>query len=244
VRINLKIFPRKERLTIPLNYNYHIQGFIYNNISPPLARFLHDRGFSFEKRSFKMFTFSKLYGKYRIHNGCITFSCPIELIISSPLNKFVEELANFMLKKEALNICGEDILIEEIKVCPEPEIRDEIKIRMLTPAVNYSTLMTKDGRKKTYYYSPYEEEFVDLTDKNLRKKYEAFCGKKPRARKLKIKVIGKPKEKILKYRDNIIKGYIGKFILNGNRKLLKLGYDTGIGSKNSQGFGMFEVLND
>ncbi|RKX92249.1 MAG: CRISPR-associated endoribonuclease Cas6, partial [Spirochaetes bacterium] len=40
----------------------------------------------------------------------------------------------------------------------------------------------------------------------------------------------------------IIKGWTGTFVLNGNRKILKLAYYTGLGSKNSQGFGMFEVV--
>jgi len=104
--------------------------------------------------------------------------------------------------------------------------------------------LTGEGKKKTYYYSPYEEEFTDLIDRNLRKKFEAFRGKRPRARKMKIETMGRPKEKVVKYRDNIIKCWMGYFILKGNRRLLKLAYDGGIGSKNSQGFGMFEVIHD
>ena len=47
-----------------------------------------------------------------------------------------------------------------------------------------------------------------------------------------------------KYRGTIIKGWMGRFVLNGNKKLLKLGYDCGIGAKNSQGFWMVELLNE
>ena len=147
-----------------------------------------------------MFTFSKLYGRYRIYNGTISFFPPVELIISSLLDRFVKELANSMLKKSDLHLCGESISIEEIKIHQKPEIRDKVKVRMFSPVVVYSTLMTKESKKKTYYYSPYEEEFVDLIDKNLRKKYKAFYEKEPRARKLKIGLMGKPKEKVLKYR--------------------------------------------
>ena len=48
----------------------------------------------------------------------------------------------------------------------------------------------------------------------------------------------------MKYRETVIKGWMGRFVLKGNRKLLKLGYECGIGSKNSQGFGMVEVVDD
>lgn len=71
-----------------------------------------------------------------------------------------------------------------------------------------------------------------------------FFGKPARARKLKMELIKRPVEKIVKYRETVIKGWMGRFVLKGNRKLLKLGYECGIGSKNSQGFGMVEVVDD
>lgn len=241
MRIKLKISSKKDRIVLPLYYNYYLQSFLYANISPELASFLHDKGFKYEKRSFKMFTFSKLIGRYEIKNGMITFTTPVKFIISSPLDRFVSELANTMLSSSKLKLCGEDINIEEMEVLGKPEIKSRMEIRMITPLVAYSTLITPEGRKKTYYYNPLEPEFAELIDRNLRKKYEAFYGKKPRARKTSIKPIVF-NERILKYRDNVIKGYTGKFIIDGNRKLIELAYDCGLGSKNSQGFGMFDPL--
>jgi len=234
--------PDNKELLLPIHYNYHIQSFLYKNISPELGKFLHDYGFILEKRKFKMFTFSRLHGKYHMLGNKIKFFPPFYLTISSPLNRFISELGNTLLKTDNLKLVKNKIRIESIRVHPEPEIKSEIKIKMISPVVVYSTLITKDGKKKTYYYSPYEREFSELIDKNLRKKYDALHRKKPRAKKLEIKPLGRTKEKIIKYRDTIIKGWLGTFLLNGNKKLLKLAYDTGLGSKNSQGFGMFEVL--
>jgi len=244
VRISLKISSNKERIVLPLDYNYHVQSFLYNNVSPELASFLHDRGFLYGQRSFKMFTFSRLLGKYEMRRAenAITFSMPLTLIISSPMDRFVSELANSMLKKGDLKLCGENIFVEEIAVLQEPEIESRMGIRVMTPLVMYSTLLTPGGRKKTYYYNPLEPEFTELIDRNLRKKHEAFYGKEPRARKLSLKPEGRFSERIIKYRDNIIKGYTGDFTIEGNKKLLKLAYDCGLGSKNSQGFGMFYIL--
>ena len=59
-----------------------------------------------------------------------------------------------------------------------------------------------------------------------------------------MKPIKRPVEKIVKYREMVIKGWMGRLVLKGNRKLFKLGYECGIGSKNSQGFGMVEVVDD
>ncbi len=241
MRLTLEFNCDKE-IILPIQYNYHIQGFIYSHISPELGKFLHDHGFLFEKRKFKMFTFSRLEGKYKIMKDVIKFFPPFYLTISSPVDRFISEIGNKLLSNNNLELLNNRVYVSSIKVHPEPKIKDEIRIVTLSPIVVYSTLIKKDGKKKTYYYSPYEEEFVDLIDNNMRKKYEALYRKKIRARKTKIEVIGKPKEKVVKYRDTIIKGWMGKFILNGNRNLFKFAYDTGLGSKNSQGFGMFEVI--
>ena len=243
MRMELRISSAKERIVLPLDYNYHLQGFLYSSVSPELASFLHGMGFEYEKMSFKMFTFSKLMGRYEIRNGAIAFTMPVRLVISSPLERFVSELANTMLTSKGLKLCGEDIAVEEISVLERPEIEGSMRIRMMTPLVAYSTLLTPDGGKKTYYYNPSEPEFTEQTDGNLRKKYEAFYGRAPRARKLSLKPLGRPEERIVRYRDNVIKGYTGTFLIDGNRRLLELAYDCGLGSKNSQGFGMFDVLH-
>ena len=241
MRLTLE-FGFNNEIILPIHYNYHIQSFLYHHISPELSKFLHDKGYQFGKRYFKMFTFSKLYGKYKITEGKIRFYPPIYLTIASPIDRFISELGNTLLKNDDLELVGNKIYVNSIKVHPEPEIKSEITIRMLSPVVVYSTLLTMEGKKKTYYYSPFEEEFSNLIDGNLRRKYEAFNGRKPRARKIIIKPLKGVDERILKYQDTIIRGWIGKFKIEGNKKLLKLAYDTGIGSKNSQGFGMFEVI--
>lgn len=54
-------------LELPINYNKILQGFIYRNImDKDLAQFIHDKGFSYEKRKYKMFTFSRLQGDFTI----------------------------------------------------------------------------------------------------------------------------------------------------------------------------------
>jgi len=242
MRIELRISSSRERIVLPLHYNYYLQGFLYNSISPELASFLHDRGFEYEKRSFRMFTFSKLMGRYEIREGTITFTMPVRLVISSPLDRFVSELANTMLTSKSLRLCGEDIAVEEISVLERPEMDGRMRIRMMTPLVAYSTLLKPEGRKKTYYYNPLEPEFAEIIDRNMRKKYQAFYGNAPRARKLSLKP-ERFSERVVKYRDNVIRGYEGTFLAEGNRRILELAYDCGLGSKNSQGFGMFEVLH-
>jgi len=240
MRISLELYSEKK-LLLPVHYNYIIQGFIYKNITDSLRKFLHNKGFMFEKRSFKMFTFSRLQGKYELLYDKLSFLPPVYLTISSPYDKFLNELANSMLKKNNLSINGSEIIIKSIKVHMSNKFKNKMEIVTLTPIVVYSTLIKKNGSKKTYYYSPYEDEFSELISKNLEKKFSAFYGEKLTGGNLNLEVIRKPKEKIVKYKGTIIKGWMGEFKIKGNKKIIKLGYDCGIGCKNSQGFGMIEV---
>jgi len=57
-----------------------------------------------------------------------------------------------------------------------------------------------------------------------------------------IEPISKTKLSVVKYKDFVIKGYSGKFIMKGPVPLLQMGIGTGLGSKNSQGFGCVEVI--
>ena len=51
------------------------------------------------------------------------------------------------------------------------------------------------------------------------------------------------KDKYLtKYKGYIIEGYKGIYRLQGGKEELNFLYNCGIGAKNSQGFGMFEVI--
>jgi len=131
--------------------------------------------------------------------------------------------------------------IVDISIHKKPVFSRKQKIYFLTPVTVYTTLFSKSGKKKTYYYSPFESEFAELITKNLFKKYEAFYKKHPRG-SFSIKPAGGLREKILKYKNFIIKGWIGKFEIKGTPKLLYFAYDAGLGAKNSQGFGMFEVV--
>ncbi|MBX6764787.1 MAG: CRISPR-associated endoribonuclease Cas6, partial [Rubrobacteraceae bacterium] len=49
-------------------------------------------------------------------------------------------------------------------------------------------------------------------------------------------------QKVLRFKGTVVKGWMGLYELRMPRPYLQLAYDTGLGSKNSAGFGMFEVI--
>ncbi|MEM3009977.1 MAG: CRISPR-associated endoribonuclease Cas6 [Candidatus Nitrosocaldaceae archaeon] len=80
-------------------------------------------------------------------------------------------ISNSLLHKKEVQIEINKVYVESIEFLQEPTIISNTVIYTHSPIVVYSTLFTKDNRKKTYYYSPYEEEFSDLITKNLIKKF-------------------------------------------------------------------------
>lgn len=235
--------PEQGRIVLPTNYNYLIQAAIYRSISRELAAFLHDKGFLLGKRRFKMFTFSRLEGRCLLDKKSrqFVYDGDLTLHISSPIEKFVEDLANTIVKGGFM-VLGEYVLrVVDLAFPAMPTIKNgQLRIRMLSPLTVYSTLVTPDGRKKTYYFSPYEKEFSVLVNSNAKKKHYLLTSKNIKS-DIKIKPL-RVKEVITLYKDTVVRGWMGYFLLSGPKALIMTTYETGLGAKNSQGFGMFEVV--
>jgi len=241
IKITLEEINQKD-IILPIHYNYLIQSFIYNNISRELADFLHNKGFEHGKRKFKMFVFSRVFSeKIKIHEDKIKFGNKVYFFISSPLKEFLSQFAEHLIKRSEFKIFNNNLILREVFVLPIIEPESKIKIKMLSPLTVYSTFL-KNKKKKTYYYSPYEKEFEVLIKENLKKKYESFYKEK-RNFDFKIKPlrVNKNSEKIIIYKGTVIKGWLGTYEIESEKDIIKFAYDTGLGSKNSQGFGMFEI---
>lgn len=233
---------KNEGIKLPIHYNYLIQSFIYKNITKELADFLHDQGFEYKKRKFKMFVFSRIFSKkFEISKNELIFNKEIHFLISSPLNDFILKFAENLLKKPKFEIYKNSLILKGIEVLPFISPKDKEKIKMLSPLTCYSTLYKKD-KKKTYYYSPFEKEFEILVRENLRKKFEAFYKENLKFDfKIRPLNVNKNCEKIINYKGTVIKGWLGTYEIESHPEIIKFAYDTGLGSKNSQGFGMFEI---
>ncbi|MBS3971329.1 MAG: CRISPR-associated endoribonuclease Cas6 [Clostridia bacterium] len=242
--MHIKIFIKSETpVKLPIHYNHIIQAMIYNNISPELARFLHDRGFLFEKRVFKLFTFSRLLGEFMLdkNSGQIVFANNLALYISSPINEFCNQLGNYLLLNEKILLYNNNVTIEKLEI-DHQRIEDEIiDLKVLSPITVYSTMKKGDGTIYTCYFEPGEKEFEQQLDNNLRKKYYVFHGKEAPQDPVRMTNIRSIKKHIIRYKDFTVKGYTCKFNLTGPRELLQIAVDAGVGSKNSQGFGCIKL---
>lgn len=230
-----------EPLVLPINYNHIIQAVIYRTLSvmPDYIDFLHNRGYSSGHRQYKMFQFSQLKGKYRIKEKNIIFYSFIELEIRSPEPLLIQLLDG------GFRYCGitfgqKSYKNIRTKINDFTVEKDELIVKTVTPIVVYSTDSTT---KYTVYYSPEDIEFYEEIQNNAYRKYQAYYGVEPDSY-VEIKKASDmtAKKLVTKYQGSYIEAWYGNFILFGKRKYLDFLYQTGLGSKNSQGFGMFNII--
>ena len=236
----------REKIVLPLGFNEILQWFVYSSIKD---EWLHSVGFEFNKRSFKLFTFSSILqkGRYLKEKSLFIFPRRISFIVASPVDWILEKLASGSIQRDNIDMWHNNVYLTEISVLKPHKVESNtILVRALTPIEVHSTFETLNG-KKTHYYTPFESEFSSLINQNAKKKWSAFFKKEPPS-EIKIEPKGFNKEKIVRFGTNeryvIVKGWMGNFSLYGEPELLKFILDAGIGSRNSQGFGLTEVMNE
>lgn len=242
--VTFQSIDKKDEIVLPIHYNHMIQAMIYSQLDEEVAEFLHEEGFRKEKRTYKLFTFSRLLGNFDLDkkNGLIKFNGPVKLIISSPYSEFSNSIGNSILSTRVIRLGNNKLEAKELTVERETVDNEEITVETMSPVTAYSTLYRKDGKKFTYYFNPQEEEFSEIISNNLKNKYKAFYLKEPPVEDAVIEPIGENKMSIIKYKGFIIKGYMGRFYMKGPKILLQMGVEAGIGSKNSQGLGCVKII--
>lgn len=258
MRVKLTLTQTKRQTSIPINYNYHLTSLIYDVLSRSskyYSEFLHDRGYRYnDSKKFKLFTYSQLrFPEIKVRKDqIISNSREVFFHISSPVNEFVEHLANGLLQEGEINIARSKFRTTTVEILEQPKFSKEraIKFICLSPLVS-STMKEKDGELRTYYYRHDDPELADNLQDNLAKKYQLVHGNELDGGDLDFEIdfdrdyIKKKNGKITKlvdFKGTKIKGIFAPFEVKAPRELIEIGYEAGFGGKGSMGFGMVEVV--
>ena len=250
MRICLKLESPAGSITMPVHYNHLVQAMIYRSLDEALARWLHEEGFHYGKRRFKLFTFSRLLSRQRrmdFKGRTITFTGPVLLKVGAMETDILESLAVYLVRFGEAQLNGQTCRFTSVEVEMPVEAEGPVLVRALSPITIYSTLFDAAGKKKTYYYNPWEGEFSQKILENLHRKALAYYGEDEKLPPLdgayiKPVRVSKRNEAIINFKGFWIKGWTGLYELNLPEPYFTLAYNAGLGSKNSQGFGMVEVV--
>ncbi|MBX5467903.1 MAG: CRISPR-associated endoribonuclease Cas6 [Firmicutes bacterium] len=245
MRALLQLRPLTGALRLPIHHQHLLQAAAYHLFSPAVARYLHDRGFAVNQKTFRLFTFSRLEGPYRLEAQSVSFRGALRWTISSPLDLVVSDVANVLLREAEVRLGSNRLMVESITVQRPVVEAEHLVVRTLSPITVHQTVWRPDGRPYQLHLHPKDRHFQTLVAENLWQKYQAVHGWAiPTEKPLTIEPVGTAREHILLYKGGVIKGYTGRFYLTGPLPLLQLAIDAGVGSRNAQGFGLVEMVGE
>jgi CRISPR-associated endoribonuclease Cas6 len=144
--------------------------------------------------------------------------------------------------------------VNSIEKLPEPEWKPTMTFRTESPII-ISKKETETSRNAKYL-SPEEPGYGELLIKNLLTKYMAVMKQQngisqsitfgnPAGTNFTLK--GKPRSKVIKIKvgtpeETSLKGYLFDFEITAPVELIKMGFNSGFGEKNSLGFGSGEMI--
>jgi len=250
MRLRISLSGGGRSLQVPVQYNHLLQGLIYTNLDRALSEWLHEKGHAYGERRFKLFTFSRLFGKCEAKNGRVRFDGPVHFYLGAVDSEVLGSFAEHLLTSPTVRLGSSRCRVSEVGVEPEPEVdsKKPVIVRSLAPITAYSTLMTPDGRKKTYFYAPQEGEWSESLVSNIARKAKALgwstdVDEDLQGAYVKPRKVGKTDQQILNFKGFWIKGWTGLYEVQLPEPYFRLAYDAGFGAKNAQGFGMIAVVN-
>lgn len=238
-------FKNDNNLAFDLSYQHKIQSMIYKCLDEHLSKSLHEQD---DKRNYKFFTFSKLMSDegYVVKDNKLFFKGDsIKLKVASLNDNFITSLCNGLLTKPVY-IGRQQINVQSIKkiILDNNCITDNLIIYSLSPVIVKSTLYDKTGKPEVYYYSPFEHKWQLKVFENLQRKYYKYYNKHIDISNFKFYCLKASKCKVLKYKDVFYKGYdVVLKCENIPKDIIIFMLHTGIGEKNSQGFGFIDIKN-
>ncbi|MEG2769453.1 MAG: CRISPR-associated endoribonuclease Cas6 [Oscillospiraceae bacterium] len=239
IKIKLQAQPQCR---VPICYQYAVQSMLYTLLqeNPQYSAFLHDEGHG-SYRLFKMFTFGRLTGRGYIRQKEIFFTENIFLEIRSCDIQFIETLLAALPTGKTLKIANAYATVLSAEVAEKTVDFDTLKISVPSGIAVYHTV----GNQRSFINCT-ASEFPRMIQQNFAAKWQAFYGSQPTGNialtPLKVDV---EKDKIVtKIKGNYVTAWRGIYQLCGAKEHLQFLYDTGLGSKNAQGFGMFEILSE
>lgn len=169
MRLEVRLEPERPGI-LPLHYRESLQALIYRHLPYSVGQPLHDGQYWPSERPLKLFVFSQLQGAVRYHPGRgVEVTGPVWFRFASPDRALALGLATGLLHFGQVRLAALDFAVREIATLALPEIGETVVVRALSPITVYRTL-TVEGRRRTQYYNPLNEEFGQLIEANLVRK--------------------------------------------------------------------------
>lgn len=256
MRFKLILERADQKRFIPINYQYELSSAIYRVIergNEAFSGFLHDEGYKLGNKQFRLFTFSRVFlDKQRVHvsQGRIEhLGTRAELYVSFLIDRAAEEfIKGLFLGQEFYlgdQISGVNYSVSKIESAASVYFQRNMRYRCLSP------ILIKEKRESggENYLEPSHPKYGELLVQNLISKWaaQALVGEEQKGESIqdldfRFEPVGKVYRngvliKQMTPQESKLIGYSFEFILDAPEELHEIGYYSGFGHLNSQGFG-------
>lgn len=239
-------FMLPNKITIPIAYQHSVQALIYAALEKgdtSYSSFLHNVGYQSDSSISKLFCFGLIHGKASFIPPHITYENSICVEIRSPLEELYKVLLDGLNSSDLWELNGNPLILTKIETTEYKVTNDNIKIKMDSPLCAHITYYESDKRK-TLFLNPMNHEILSLLNQNLKNKYVSAYGIEPDSKiDFKCSNLNSSDKFVTSFKNKIrITAWNGIFELSGKKELLTFLYDAGLGTRNAQGFGLFNIV--
>lgn len=246
------ILQHEPNQVLPINYQYLISSWIYRtlgNANTEYATQLHEHGYDFGGRKYKLFTFSTLHPRwFDINKKAKTFTLsknPTEIELSFYMDDAVQNFVIGLFRDQEFSLASgqfrADFHVTGIETLAKPVFQPTMQFRLKTPLCIGEN---EEGKEHAQYRSPEDAGYGELLLRNLLRKQGALTHN-PTDDTLQFdfpydfNLLSTPRSKLYNIKGTKVKGYLFDFELTATKALLEIGYFGGFGEKNSSlGMGM------
>lgn len=237
MKISLK-FEVQDNI-IPKNYRSFLLSFFKLTLSGNCPE-LYEKYYS-EKYSVKNFCFSTYIKNAVFGKEEISFDDDFAITLSvddSSMEGIDWYNAFLKMKNKPFRLpTKNEMTLKSVKIESHRQIKDDtIIVRMLSPI---AVRNVNDGKSR--YYSCFDEEFIPELKENTVTLLEKITGIDKEKIPMQIEII-KPKKTVTYAFGSNITANLGIYRINSDPIFLNYLYKLGIGSRRSEGFGMFEII--
>ncbi len=246
----------KQRM-LPMDYQYYLSAWIYKVIGQAdseFSAFLHSQGYLNGHKSFKLFGYSPLsFGKPVLWKEKSLFeiqenqlSVNISFYMAEAAEKFIIGLFNNQQLYIGDRFNGLDLTVSSVERLPAFDTGETVAYRAISPVV---VSILPEGKKYPEYLNPENESYEALLRQNLANKYNSITGNIPieTISPFRFKLQSSPRSKLITIKpytpeQSKVRGFLFDFTLSCPVEIHQLILATGIGEKNSMGFGWVERI--
>jgi CRISPR-associated endoribonuclease Cas6 len=240
-----------------MDYQYFLSAWIYKvigNADREFASFLHTSGYTTGNKQFKLFNYSPLdFGRPVLWKEKALFEILSEQLflnvsfhLAEAAEKFIIGLFNNQQVYVGDQFNGLDLVVTQVERLPEPVLTNYMHYRALSPVV---ISLKDDNNKYARYLAPTDIDYCRLLLQNLVNKFDSVphASSLPADVDFDFKLKSTPKSKLVTIKpytpeQSKVRGFVFDFTLTCPVDIHRFILATGIGEKNSTGFGWVEVF--